>query len=553
MRKTMDMRWMIKNILFISACILTFSCGRNNIDKTLDYVENIVTSQPDSALALLDSIKNPYSMTKYQYARHAVLSLYAKDLTDEDISNDTVIIYARDYLKTAGNSKYLAFAEYYLGRIYQANDRNEQALQYYLDAQTNAEHLDNDNDIKGLINFYIGQLHYNKSKLDHAIDYFKLSLECFNRCQDYKRAIPAFIMLGNTFLIQKNADSAFIYYNNALQLAETHKDSVLLAIIKLSLGTAYWNINKSDTAIKQLYQALELNPKLSDMIYLNLSCAYEQKNMIDSAKYFAELSLDLLKAKNNISSLSTNYLSLSRLEKRTGNYSKALDYLHKYNKCIEQINAQKEQFNIDEIEKKHSLKLLNESKDKIQLTVIVILILILFIISIVTFMVYFRMKNRKLLNSLFVENEKIQKSLSKSENELNSALDEKEKLTIDILQVYKDACILIYDMKVAGNTQKEIDISEKIFPQGKWQSINRSFNTLFASIRKHFSKYNDIKEQDIQIICLTCIDFSIIEISVVLDLNKNTAQQMKTEIRKKLGMNNREKIKDFVLNSINMP
>jgi DNA-binding CsgD family transcriptional regulator len=223
--------------------------------------------------------------------------------------------------------------------------------------------------------------------------------------------------------------------------------------------------------------------------------------------------------------------------------------LHEYNKCIKQINTQKELFNIDEIEKKHNLKLLNESEDKLQLAVIVILILIFSTISTVAFIVYSRIKNRKRLNRLFVENEKIRKSLSESENELNSALDEKEKLTCDILQIYKDACILIYDMKVAGNAQ--MDISKKIFPQGKWRSINRLFNTLFANIRKHFSNDNDLKEQYIQIICLTCIGFSIIEISVVLDMNKNTAQQIITEIRKKLGISNRGKIKDFVLNIIN--
>jgi hypothetical protein len=544
------MRKIVKNIMIIYACILMVSCGENSTGKTLDHAENIVVSCPDSALMLLDSIKNPYSISKYQQARHAVLSLYAKDLTGEDISKDTAVIYVIDYLKTAGNPKYLVLAEYCLGRIYHANGRNEQALRYYLDAQTNAGHPDND-DIKGLINFYIGQLHYDILKYKIAAVNFKSALEHFNRCQDYKRAIPVLTMLGNTFFIQRNTDSAFIYYNEALQLAESRRDSVQLAIVRQNLGTVYWSINKPDMTIEQLYQAMKLNPKLSDMIYLNLSHVFEQKNMIDSAKYFAELSLNLLKEKNNDPSLSTNYKLLTRLEEQSGNYSKALNYLHEYNECVTRIYARKEQFHIDEIEKKHSLKLLGDSGNKIQFYKIVMLFLSLFILSIVVFLFYSRMKNRKSLNSLFIENEKLQQSLSASENELNSALDEKKILTCDILQLYKEACLLIYDMKVAGNAQKESYICSKIFPQGKWHSINRLFNPLFENIKEKLSKYNDIKEQDIQIIYLTCIDFSVVEISVVLDLNRNTAQQIATDIRKKTGMKSRENIKDFVLNIIN--
>jgi tetratricopeptide (TPR) repeat protein len=385
------MRRIIKEITFICVCILTVSCGRNDIDKTLDYVEDIVISKPDSALMLLDSItRNPFKLTNFQRARCIILTLSAKDLTGADISSDTTIIYVIDYLKTAGNSRYLAFAEYYLGRMYQAHGRNEQAMQFYLDAKSNAENS-NDNDIKGLIYFYIGQLHYNKLEFDHASKNFKLALEHFNHCRDYKRAIPVITVIGNTFLIQQNKDSAFIYYNKALQLAESHRDSVQMAVVGQNSGAIYWSINMPDTAIKQLYQAMELNPKLSDMIYLNLSCAYEQKNMIDSAKYFAGLSLDLLKAKNNISSLSTNYKLLARLEEQNGNYPGALNYFYKYDEYINQIYTRKDQFNIYETEKKHNLKLLKDSRNKIQFYKIVIVVLSLFILSIVVFLFYYHM------------------------------------------------------------------------------------------------------------------------------------------------------------------
>jgi hypothetical protein len=124
---------------------LAVSCGDDNIDTTLDRVESIVVRQPDSALILLDSIKNPYNLTNFQRARHTILTLYAKDLSFKDIALDTMIFQTIDYLKTANNPKYLAFAEYYLGRIYQSRGKNEQAMQLYMSAKTIAENSGDDN------------------------------------------------------------------------------------------------------------------------------------------------------------------------------------------------------------------------------------------------------------------------------------------------------------------------------------------------------------------------------------------------------------------------
>jgi tetratricopeptide (TPR) repeat protein len=185
-KRTADMR---RIILLVCMWILMISCSENSIDKILDRAENIVVSYPDSALMLLDSIINPYLPTKEQQAQRTILTLYARDLMDKDISKDTMIIYARDYLEKANNPKYLALAEYYLGRICQAQGRNDQALQFYLNAETNAGKTDN-SDIKSLIVSNIGQQYCNRRKYNEAIEYFKSALEYFNKSKDnYKRKI----------------------------------------------------------------------------------------------------------------------------------------------------------------------------------------------------------------------------------------------------------------------------------------------------------------------------------------------------------------------------
>jgi tetratricopeptide (TPR) repeat protein len=65
----------------------------------------------------------------------------------------------------------LALSEYYPGRIYQAQGKNEQALQFYLEAEANAEKT-SDYDIKGLINSCIGKQYYYQQEWDNAITNF---------------------------------------------------------------------------------------------------------------------------------------------------------------------------------------------------------------------------------------------------------------------------------------------------------------------------------------------------------------------------------------------
>jgi hypothetical protein len=107
-------------ILFFSTCILITSCSENSIDITLSKVERIVMYNPDSALILLNQIKNNI-INEEQQIRSNLLAVYATDLSNKNIFKyDSSIIYSIIYLRTNPNIKYLSFSEYYLGRIFQA-------------------------------------------------------------------------------------------------------------------------------------------------------------------------------------------------------------------------------------------------------------------------------------------------------------------------------------------------------------------------------------------------------------------------------------------------
>jgi tetratricopeptide (TPR) repeat protein/DNA-binding CsgD family transcriptional regulator len=593
------MKKIITNGLFACACMMMITCGKNNTDKVLDKVLNrvenfVARQQSDSALILLDSIEHSFK-TDEQWIRHNLFTLRAKDLNNEDISNDKNIKHVIDYMYNADNSEYRAFAEYCMGRVYHARENLERAMQFYLKAQTSAEDSDNHN-IKGLIRFYIGKLFYEKSEFDDAVNNFKSALEYFDLYRDYKRAIPVNIMIGNVFLRdkkRKNNDSVFMYYDKSLRLAENHRDSVQQANVRQNLGVVCLIMGKPNKAIKQLYEALKLYPELSNKIYFNLGQAYEQKKMMDSAGYFAKLSLNLLLEKKNDSLLlSNNYKFLSRLEEREGNYSKALNYLHKHNEC-EKINRNKKKFNPYDEERKHMQKLLDNSQANVRKYKIIIWGLS--VLSLAIF-VYFFIESRKLfkirlksskananIKKLSDENEKFKKenaenekktniimenyqhiqteietlrqSLSGYKDELNRATAENKRLTDWILQVYFDISTLVYDMTGGKTTQKKMSLTiEKlnviIFQKDRWSNVNYPFYTLFKNIMEQTSKY-ELSKLELQIVCLTYIGFNSIRIAFILEMNEHTIQQDKSKIKKKLKLDGNAKIENFILSIVN--
>jgi lipoprotein NlpI len=114
--------------------MMAVSCGGDSIDELLDNAENIIVQKPDAALKMLDSIKNTIK-SQEQQVRYNLLALYVKDLNDEDISNDKTIDHVIEYLDKTNNLKHRAFAEYYRGRIHQAQGKNEKAMGFYLSAE----------------------------------------------------------------------------------------------------------------------------------------------------------------------------------------------------------------------------------------------------------------------------------------------------------------------------------------------------------------------------------------------------------------------------------
>lgn len=97
---------------------------------------------PDSALAFLEQIKNPESLSRKEKAHYYLLLTEAKDKTYATHTTDSLIAIATDYYEKTDDPARKAKAWYYRGRINQDLDKPLQAQEYYLKALREEEDIE---------------------------------------------------------------------------------------------------------------------------------------------------------------------------------------------------------------------------------------------------------------------------------------------------------------------------------------------------------------------------------------------------------------------------
>jgi tetratricopeptide (TPR) repeat protein len=561
------------SFFILSIC---FSClkQKTDIEGLFREVENLVEEQPDSALNRLDAVQNPYALNKERQARYYLRLTQAKDKAFKNISNDTLIFQSKNYYQEKKDMENLTLAAFYSGRVYQSQREYEKALQAYLEAVTTSEKIDDDN-LKGLITYYIGDIYYSQRSYNEAIDKFKQAQVYFSRStENYKREIAVFNIIGNSFFIKEQRDSAFVYFDKAFRLAEIHKDTVQQMRVKQNLGVAYRTMGNFSLAKEYLLSALAFknDEELEATIYLNLAQVYNELNLKDSVEYYAHTALAFFEKKNKASSLSNAYRLLASMAEKHKDYKQALEYHLQYSKYLADIVNENKDHNIQEVEKKYHFELLQNEKNRLRNKnqSITIFALGLSLAFFALYFYFFRKNMRYKATLLKRENEIAMEktALAEAERELfsmkklNAHFSDRENkfknLILENLEIYKRACLLEKNI----NQQQDKSISPKDFVRKinellymqkelNWDKLfdmlNELSNDFFKKIKEHYPQLTDL---EFKIICLDMADFDNLDIALILKREKNTIQQGKSGIRNKLGIESRASIKIFFQNNI---
>ncbi|MBP3671480.1 MAG: hypothetical protein J6J06_05910, partial [Bacteroidaceae bacterium] len=162
--------------IWLVVLLLVVACGSDKHQLALlDSAETVMTTAPDTALALLDSIDSD-RLSRADNARYALLRSQALDKNYIDVTNDSLINIAVKYYQKHRNPRYEMLAHYYNGRVKYNAQRYAHSIISFHNAQ-NLAHEQSDSYWLGRIAeqmAIIYDLHFYESE---SIEYAQISCD----------------------------------------------------------------------------------------------------------------------------------------------------------------------------------------------------------------------------------------------------------------------------------------------------------------------------------------------------------------------------------------
>jgi hypothetical protein len=552
--------------------VMLISCGhKTKAWDTMNDVENLMNSRPDSAKTILSSIEKVNLGDDEEKARYALLMSMALDKNYIDTTSFDVLQPAIDYYLDNGTADERLRTLYYQVSIFMNKLDFDMAMQSFLkasdfrnecrDTLTYANMLV----AQSILNYYSYQMEdYVSNNLIAADLYDNLNNDCYRQSSLIK-ALDGSIALGNRQL----SDSILNVVDSLSVIVPESKEEI--ALVRQTYLITY----EPNNVVAAMLDTISDYALFDDASKLNIATgfhklhqykkAYDIFNLIDSSSEHVK---------------SLRYLRLRpEILEANGKYKEALIAYKMYFDVIDKEKSKIYYQKTTVAQELHELKVNNlyslQKKDtQIWLGSCLVLVLIIFI-GIIYYQLRLGKKNRIITEQeksrLKLENENLQKHNSVLELEKHNAqLEcEKQNLTADnmqlrILQLEAESEHL-KELLNAAELSKPIlhSIQERIGilngllaakisdndtyskPYDKWinqvtedrKSFMDSTRLAFRASHPAFMKYLDdhgLTESELNYVCLYAIGLRGKEIGEYIQIKRH--YHTSTDIRKKLGL-----------------
>lgn len=453
----------------------------------------------------------------------------------------------------------LALSEFYCGRVLQSQSKHDEALKAYLEAETVADKI-RDMYIGGIADFFIAELNDERYLFSEAITYFKKAASKFALLEDnQEQMIATYTEMATAFTCeQESMDSAFVYYNKALAIAEENDNRKRLFIIYQNMGVAFWHIGEIERAKDANLRALSFAPQEDKMggLYSVMAKICWQENKVDSALYYANESLNVYGSDST--RMTSVFGLISEIEKSVGNYKRSLEYCELYTEQVLDLLGEQKDLNLLDVQKKYNFELIQNANRK--LTIERLWLLIAFILlAVSSFLIYFikRAKNKEALllskqhiyqlKEMVAEKDKV---ITENQNKEDKNIVKNRELKATLfkqLDILKKISLLeLYlakDEKQTGQAflKKMHSIVYDSNEKFDWTIFYQSVNALYDNFLDRLSTlYPSLTADEILVCCLSKIELNNEEIALLMKSTVNIIQKKRTSIREKTGMKKQE-------------
>ena len=541
--------WLLVFAVALTTC--EFRTGIAN-RHALKIAEQLLDENPDSALRVLNTVQTGL-LDQLHHARYQVLRVRAKDKMDMDVTSDTAVFLARNYL-VEKMDRYAAMACFVTANIYGYQEKTSLAITDYMKVDDLLAESD-DYVLRSAVCYNLARIYYLQRLHAESLTYLKKA-QLFDNLAgtDDKYKIYTLEYTALNYIFTHETDSALYYLNKALNLDITNYDE---GRIYVNVALALRDAAQYAEAKRKCFQAMSLvdttDLLVKGRLYLTLATIYNKTKYSDSAYIIAYQAKDLLDNRGNLIDLTDLYKLLSELEMKNRNMEKYAVYQEKYegylslrkrtdDKIKEEQEKQRDNY-ISYMQDERNRLLIRNLRQR---NIIIFLCSVLIIIpGGYLFWRYRKKKSRELKKE-----RKRRKKLERERQQYTETIESIRKMMNDErMKVFFRIGDLVElkNISYVKQNEKELRIQiKKILNYYRWDDvypvINDMHNGLFDRIRADFP---DLSAKEYQTCCLIVMGFGLVIVSVILDEDSRTAQNRQTQIRKELGIGPRGDIRAF--------
>ena len=545
--------------LFIISSILLCACRHTDNTASLRQADAVIYGNSDSAMKLLSSIKNPERLPFEEKMLYGWLRTFVHNVRGNSMTEDSLILPAFDYFVADPDTVKMLNSFVLKSKYLYWQKRHEEAMSV-LDSGIAAATACRDTYLM------VSMLAEKANRHVYVDKDYKKAIEAHLRAIAIREDEGLCYSLGIAMGLQGN-DSASYYMDRSIALVEQKKDTARLvhylrnyAQMLSYIGNDY---EKAAVVSKRLRSLTPDGGQIA-MTDLVLTECFLKMGKLDSAQYYLDQGRSLLACQEkfltteNMMSYYQGLIDYTR--HRTFDFLKVMRYndsVHNALYALQSTIRRKD-------ESKESLSnanlMLTVERQEAQLTLLGCLLLLVVVGGGAFF--YIRRRRHRLieaeerietLNRLLVDATKgddEQRVVGSTDKEVEDGQFFR-KILLQQLGIIRLVATQPTSQnqellrRISGITNRELPVESLLVWEDLYPVIDRIYNGFYTQMNRRFGSVLIDKEQ--QLCCLLCAEFSTKEISVVTQQSIPTIYQRKTNIRKKLGMGEKEDIVGFIL------
>ena len=479
--------------LLLSTVLFCCHSGDNSKKPIFVEAEELLENAPDSALVFLEDTCVFKRLNEKERIEHQLLLIEALDKNYKPIADkDSILNEVLEKLSSKKDAFLFAKALFYKGRVMYELKYYKEAIDFFLQG---IQVLPKEERFTLQLSKLYSNLalsYFEYDLFDYALESYRINHRLDLQIQNQYNIAMSLRNIGLIFFAKEEPDSAYFYFNQALDIALQNKGNELSDIIYNDLVYYYSEVEEDqEKAIATFYNIK--NP--TDNIIANIGSAYLEAQNVDSARFYLLKGIESL----DIGTRAVSYYSLADLETLSKDYAASIEYLYHYIDLADSIYVVSQNNEVERIiykNKLHGEKLRIEAQHTQK---IIILVFVSVVVLLIIFFLYY-VSNRKKKMTLYKNQNKLllqQEELRVQKDEidaLNYSIDRiKNKLNISEEREFKLKELIQRKEKIETNL---IECQHAIFKEKKSYQVIEKFIKLSDIDNKPFNYKEQEKLQE---------------------------------------------------------